>query len=99
MEIGDGQCPVVAAGLSPGGRPQRKNLGDGGRQLCAEVSRRQRCLVFFRWRQMGAGDEKRFVESAAVVLGGGLPRSDVGARRLVEQSVEELGRRVALPRW
>ena len=98
VEAGDGRRRLVAAGLSPGGRAERQDLRLRRRQLRAEVPRAKRRLVLRRRRPVGAGHRGRSLVAAALVLGGRLSRPHVGARRLVEQSVQELGRCLALGR-
>ncbi len=74
-----------------------QDLGARRRQLRPAIPRPERRLELVRRRALGAGHRARPVGPADLVLRGRLSRPDVGPGRLVEQPLEELGRRLVLP--
>src|ERR1043165_2824257 len=98
MEAGDPVSRLVAARVFAGGRARRENLGDGGRELRSQIPGEKRRLVFGGRRSLDRSHAGRALAAAAVVLGRCLSRPHVGAGGLVEQSLEELGGRLAFAR-
>ena len=89
------QCPLVASGLSCGRRARRQGLGVGRWQLRSAIPGPERRLELVRRHSLETDHGARPLGPQDLVLRGGLPRSDVDPRRLVEQPLEKLGRRLA----